>query len=448
MRGIKNFMAMRRLTTQLSLLRPGDSFFSLHKHFAKAKQELFRAISLGAKNIYSYHDFTHRQHKKIECSPEQKYNLLKSFYGEILFKKLRNFRFIGVTGTNGKTSVALLLQQTLSKSGLKFGSLGTLGLKDPNSLSIASFNLTTPDIIDFYWSAFYLQDHNYQGLITEVSSHALCQRRVLGISFEAVIATSVSCDEHRDYHKTSHHYLSSKAKLFNDYKSTHKILHSGNLLVPFIKNHQGIRFAFEKPPRQIKSLVEVFHKSHFELIEQYLQVSGLWPSCSFKNIITYSSIPGRFNLISCAGERIGVVDYAHTPMALDYILRIAKNFYQDRQLWVIFGCGGQRDRWKRPQMLEKANFYADHVIVTEDNNRQENFSSIIDDIFSLTQKPSSKSRTHVIQNRDDAIAYAFRQSKKRSVIIVAGKGPELYHQKRFNLSNNSDLKQVKSYEAF
>lgn len=471
----------RRLTTKLKYLRKQDSFFSLQRNKARALQELLEASHLGAQELYSSHHFSGnlvekynflKKHQYIEPRAEAKYELLKTFYAQ-RFLNLKNFPLIGLTGTNGKTSCAHLLSQALAYCDQRWATLGTLGLnfpQGPNSTQKIysdgqyTWNLTTPDLIDHFWVKDFLREEKFHGLICEVSSHALIQKRVYGVSFKVVISTEVSVDDHLDYHKTPLAYLQAKAKLFHEYKSDFKVLKHDNLLVPHLKDYSKIYFASDHDFQEKKTKVDrqqsqtdeeefqeknhrflsYFHQSHKTLIFKTLSLLRLSPwTLKFDKLI-HPSLKGRGQMFQWSKNRVVLVDYAHTPEALGFVGRCLQKSFPGKKITVVFGCGGDRDKGKRPLMYHQVCQFASSVIVTEDNNRSEPFSMIAQGILSQSE-PEQRAMTRLIQNRAKAIELLYQQLEEQQIALVAGKGPELYTNDRENDVYNTDLKQVESY---
>lgn len=437
---------MELLTTRLDLLRSGDSFFSLQRFAPAAKKEIAMARRKGAKRVYSYHHFPDSFHHQL-TSVAQKYHLLEDFYAQEK-KALRSFQEIAITGTHGKTSVATLLQKGFFLGKRKWASVGTLGCVFPGLQKPISFGLTTCDLVDKYWAKGFALEQRLplDGFIYEVSSHALAQQRHFGAQYEVSVVTDITFDEHRDYHKTPVEYLRAKGKLFEDYKANVRLIHQGNPLLRFLSPHSNLSVLPRTPRREARSLKEAFHLPHLDFVKKIFSLFSYSPGVDHGQWIDKVSVPGRLECYAWSGNRQVVVDYAHSPKALEYTLSLLKSYRHSQPLWVIFGCGGNRDKLKRPQMFEAVRCAADVIVITEDHNRGERFEDILSDI--LTFCPTSAfDKVKVIKRREEAIAYAHANAPEKTMIVLAGKGHETYEGRHFSEKNNNDVKQVKSYAA-
>ena len=466
-------LTLPKLTTKLSYLQVGDGFFSLKRHASSALAELYQAYLKGAQYLYSYHCFNQdhlnikdffQKYQKVDSSPLAKKELLKKFY-QHHFTTLEHFPTIGITGTNGKTSCAHLLSQALACSAEKWACLGTLGLSFPKNPFLKketlacenlTWNLTTPDLIDHYWVKAYLIEKKYHGLICEVSSHALVQKRVYGVKFLAVLATSMTLDDHLDYHKTPSKYLQAKALLFNDYHSDLKVIQLDNPLVSLIKDKKTLRVlpgstnflefcacGHKEDILREKFFLE-FHRENLNLVcttMRYLRKTPLTPCI---NSLIHPSLKGRGDVFFWPKNRVVIVDYAHTPNALAYIGRCLRSIFINQKITVLFGCGGDRDKSKRAPMYQQVALYAHRIVISEDNNRSEKFEDIAQSML-IGASIEQLSRTFIMANRVLAINKLYELVASNSVILIAGKGPELYSGMGHDEKNNTDLKQVQSY---
>ncbi len=382
--------------------------------------------------------------------------LFNAFYGDPVSK----LKFIGVTGTNGKTSVTHMLRAILEASLCKCGLIGTVGCesagrfletqnRNPNA------NMTTPDPSDLYRMLAEMVGDGVEYVLMEVTSHALALEKLSPIDFEAGIFTNLT-PEHLDFHGSMEAYAAAKAKLFERCKIS--VLSADSLYLPIIK--KGVKgklvtcsaFSREESYRAEKIRMSGQLGVDYELVSDRARVQIRCP------------IPGHFTVMNtmqaaaCAlelgfgaaavkealGSLLGIrgrmervrlghaadftvfIDYAHTPDALEKLLRTAKDFGGEGQrVVVVFGCGGDRDKSKRPLMGAVAERYADCAIVTSDNSRSEDPEQIIEEILS-----GMKERPTVIVDRAEAIRYAVLRAKPKDVILLAGKGHEQYELRR------------------
>lgn len=359
---------------------------------------------------------------------------------------------VGVTGTNGKTTVATLIWQILTKLDYKASLLGTIEKRVLQERSQS--RLTTADPIELAQSMREMVDAGSEYLVMEVSSHALDQRRVKGISFNVAVFTNLSHD-HLDYHETMSGYADAKKKLFNSLDSkSWAITNADDERGEWMTNStpaKVLSFSFEdKGLLQAKILnsdatgmkisidetvIEtplVGDFNAYNVVEALLtctalgidgqNAAGILKQCN--------GAPGRMERIndeqSIENEPIVFVDYAHTPNALENVLSTLKQLKNRQQkLTAVFGCGGDRDKRKRPKMAEIAESYADRVIITSDNPRSEDPDSIIDDAME-----GFKNREKVIRitSRKEAIQEAVTTSEPGSIVLIAGKGHETYQE--------------------
>ena len=373
---------------------------------------------------------------------------------------------IGITGTNGKTTVAWLIQQCLSLLGNKCGYIGTLGVGVKN---IDKGGLTTPSCFELHKQLSIFKEMGIKYVAVEVSSHAIEQDRIAGLSFGATIFTNLSRD-HLDYHGSFEAYSKIKAKLFIDIDSKIKIINChddfGRTLLKKINN---------KAISIIKGQTSVIHdeaylsilsskanefghtvyikstwgEKDFILplmgefnIENAAQVIALISAYEFdfkKILLAMEKISppqGRMELIDASMNQnlpSVFVDFAHTPGALKAAL-LALRLHCKRKIWCVFGCGGDRDKGKRKLMGLIAKDYADYVVVTSDNPRNECPENIISEILL-----GSSDAAHTIIDRSTAINFAIKSASNQDVILIAGKGHEDYQlieNKKINFSDN------------
>ena len=354
---------------------------------------------------------------------------------------------VGVTGTNGKTTVTTLIRNILSDSGTKTLLTGTVcnRLGDENLPS----GLTTPKPPELYSLLSRAVSQRCKACVMEASSQALAQGRLEGIDFDAAVFTNITRD-HLDYHGTFENYISAKKKLFE-----HSALSIVNLDDPraneIIAASKGKIITFstvldcaDYTAKNISLLsdcvrFELVSKGHIEHIEfaspGLFSVSnamaaavcainlGIEPKDAAQSLAKSKSVCGRLERVECSAPYSVIIDYAHTPDGLKNILSTFRECEKNR-LIAVFGCGGDRDKTKRPIMGSIAEHFADYVIVTSDNPRSEDPRAIIDDI--LVGMRDSRTPYKVIENRIEAIKYAVSIAQPGDIIVLAGKGHETY----------------------
>jgi len=329
---------------------------------------------------------------------------------------LNTKKIVGITGTNGKTTTTDIIRQILVNEKKSVLTIGTLGVWK-NEENISNFGLTSPSYIDLRKIIF--QNNDDQNIICEVSSHALDQNRYYGIKFDAAVWTSFSQD-HLDYHKTMDDYFNSKAKIITKLKKDSKLFISKldieilsklkNIEVEKVENNIEINNEFFKVPYNLKNL---------SLAEKVIASLGINITMSFE---TLKPTPGRYNILSNKnpGGKV-IIDFAHTPDAIENIARVLKITYPAMKLVIVFGCGGDRDKIKRPLMAKAASLFADYMYVTTDNPRFESPSEIIKDIIQGT----NNKKFEIIEDRAIAIKTAINKFPNE-IILIAGKGHENY----------------------
>ena len=356
---------------------------------------------------------------------------------------------IGITGTNGKTTVATLTFQVLQQLNAKAGLLGTVEKRIGDEAIQSS--LTTADPIELASDMKQAADAGVTHLVMEVSSHALDQERVKGIHFNIGAFTNLSHD-HLDYHENLNDYARSKRKLFELLSpEATAIINGDDDQAKFMAAHceaRIINFSFTQALDVDCQILENSTDGLTVRVGQTLIESPLMGSFNAYNIaetflicrsLGYDEQTIAHALAQATGaagrlERVGesegqpvvLVDYAHTPDALENVLQTLADIKTDQQqLQVVFGCGGDRDNSKRPKMAAIAERYADHITVTSDNPRSEDPEAIIEDIMPGFEKPSAVIR---IPDRKKAIIQSIQNAKAESMILIAGKGHETYQE--------------------
>jgi len=376
------------------------------------------------------------------------YARLTSKLMEIDYGKIK---FIGVTGTNGKTSTAILIYEIFKHTGYKTGLIGTGKIVYMDEIFTENnYSMTTPDPPVLYAAIKRMQSEGCEVIVMEVSSHSLKYEKCAPIFFEASVFTNLS-EEHLDFHCGMEDYYQTKLSLFSKskigifniddkYSARAASDSNGKCNVHTV----GIKGAAEAMARRVESfgidgslylykeekfsfLVNLSLPGEHNIYNSLMALKcaitmGIRP-CEAKAAITsVQSIDGRFEIIR--GDVTVIIDYAHTPKAFENILKTANSIkVLGQNIITVFGCGGNRDASKRPKMAEIAEKYSDKVIVTEDNSRTEELSNIINDILDGFSTPLSRS---VITSRKSAIKNAILSSQSGDIILILGKGHERY----------------------
>jgi len=414
----------------------GDTFVALKTHNDGHKY-VMDAIKNGAKKVIVSEGTFPVETIIVPDTKEYLINHLKNNY----YDQIKNLKLIGATGTNGKTTTCFLLWQALNKLGHKCAYIGTIGFYIEDK--IKDLPNTTPEILDMYEMLIECSLNNCEYVVMEVSSHALDQKRVEGLLFDYAIFTNLTRD-HLDYHKNMENYALAKQKLFTMLKDTGKsIINIDDKYHNYYLTSNNITYGFNESNMQIKDY-KIDSKNIFELNingKTYDFKSNLLGKYNIYNmtvvitILYYLNIDieiikhlvsilnapiGRMDIIEYDSNKI-IIDYAHTPDALEKIITSTKEFCNGKIL-VILGCGGNRDKLKRPIMAKIATNLADYAIFTSDNPRNEEPEMIIEDMI----KEINANNYEIEINREKAIEKGIQKLTKNDILLLLGKGHETY----------------------
>ena len=390
----------------------------------------------------------HAQISKILVNDSRKAlaELSKGFYKD----PTKSLKLIGITGTNGKTTSTFILKNILQSTGYKTGLIGTIAnyIGDEKVDS----KLTTPESNDLNRMFYDMIQSGCEYAVMEVSSHSLVLNRVHGLDFKAAIFSNITSD-HLDFHKTFEEYFEAKKILFDGLKEkSFAIVNSDDKNSKKMVNDSKSKvFSYgvsENSDFQIKNITydlngteftitnnKIDYKIHTTLIGTFNAYNatsafatayclGLDADQIIDGIKTAPQVPGRFEVLG-KGNKKAIVDYSHTADSLEKALQAVREIVKDKnEVVTVFGCGGDRDKTKRPVMGKVASDLSDKVIVTSDNPRTENPFEIIEDI----KKGISKNNFAVEENREEAIKKAIQSSTDNAVILIAGKGHENYQE--------------------
>lgn len=488
-----NDIDLNHLQIDSRKVQSGDVFVALQGSALDGRNFIPQAIDSGARAVLvettqkSKHLTIDYRASKAESIPliyffklNQHLSQIASDYYQSPSQKLS---VIGVTGTNGKTTITQLLGQLSTLLNQKSAILGTIGNGLYNQLKPSENTTSSAIDIQTYLADFVEQD--VKTVAMEVSSHGLVMNRVSGIHFAATIFTNLSRD-HLDYHKTMSNYAKAKWSLFSPNEKEKLVKSSGKSIINYddrygknwIKkldaNNVTVVSSQPKTLSELKllgisflgaSMIEYHDKGaiihvqstwgnaiinsqllgEFNVSNLLLALSTLlslgFPFFAVINMASYlKPICGRMDVLHTASRPIVIVDYAHTPDALQKALQ-ASRIHCKGQLSVVFGCGGDRDSGKRPLMGKIAEQYADKIVLTNDNPRTENEIDILNDI---KQGLAKSENVRIIPDRAKAIEYAIQQAKEGDVILIAGKGHEDYQIIGKTKHHYSDQETVKN----
>lgn len=377
------------------------------------------------------------------------------FYGN----PSQHLKVIGITGTNGKTSCTYFLAQALQVGGELCGLIGTLGSGYYDQLQPGS--LTTPDVITVHRLIAEFRAAGAKYVAMEVSSHSLVQGRITGVNFYLGAFTNLTRD-HLDYHGDIDHYAQAKRMMFSQPGLQYGVLNADDaygqewlrelnghlpvmayslnarleekahdLFSKIVVHHaqfdqNGITASIHTPwgdgVLHNPYLIGRFNLSNLLAVVSILGILGIPLESILQRLTQLRNVPGRMETFGGGGKPLIVVDFAHTPDALENVLEALKAYKQGK-LWCVFGCGGDRDRGKRAIMGSIVERYADQLIITDDNPRHEDPKQIVSDILQGIQSPVHAVIEH---DRRRAIAHAVSCAQPDDIILIAGKGHETY----------------------
>jgi UDP-N-acetylmuramoyl-L-alanyl-D-glutamate--2,6-diaminopimelate ligase len=439
-----------RITADSRQVQPGDCFVAVCGTQSDGHTFVSKAIEQGARYVVAEKPVNGTDCIVVENSAKALGRLAQAAFGNPS-SQLTN---LAVTGTNGKTTTSFLVRSVIENSGYSCGLIGTIVYSTGRQTADAP--LTTPDALTIARAAREMADSGARYMMIEASSHALSQHRLAGVPFTAAAFTNLTGD-HLDYHKTLDNYLAAKILLFSSLPPHGMAVlnaqtDAAKTIAAQIK-HRILWYAIEEPAdltahvHQMDDRGTTFSIEFNNYMEKvttplcgmhnisnHLAAAGLCLAAGFslsaiaKGLSALKCVPGRLEPVdSPIAQQRGIsifVDYAHTDDAMENVLKTLRPLCRGR-LVIVFGCGGDRDKTKRPRMARVAEALADAVVVTSDNPRTEDPQAIIDDIcrgFS----PAKRASVHVEPDRKKAIFDALADARRGDVILLAGKGHETY----------------------
>lgn len=430
-------------------VEPGNVFVAIRGFEVDGHHFVDDAIRRGAGLLVVERDIGEKSVPvvRVENSRRAAAVLANRFFDE----PSRGLRLIGITGTNGKSTVTFLLESILANAGIEVGLIGTLIYRWKGNEETAAH--TTPDSIELFRLLRKMRDDGVQDVVMEVSSHALALDRALGLTFESAIFTNLSRD-HLDFHSSFEDYGKCKAKLFSmlspegcgvvngdDAAVEWMVGEARGRIVSYGEINKDVDYRIESIERTVgntrflmcKEDKKIPFETHLRGRFNVMNVAaaaitglelGLAEEVVREGIYKIRNVRGRMETIdSMLGFQI-VIDYAHTPGALKNVLMAVREFTEKR-LIVVFGCGGDRDRGKRPEMGGFAADLADIIFVTSDNPRRENPETILKDIL---EGIDTEKKVITLVDRKEAMHGALDEAREGDVVVIAGKGHETYQE--------------------
>jgi UDP-N-acetylmuramoyl-L-alanyl-D-glutamate--2,6-diaminopimelate ligase len=443
------------LTLDSRLVKPGDLFLAYPGGVGDGRNYLGMAMERGARAIVCEADgFISHQAIPVPLIKIAKLQKKVTHIAAQFYKQpSARMQVIGVTGTNGKTSTTQFIATALQRQNLKCGIIGTLGTGFPNKIDYGTH--TTPDPISLQKLMFDFYAHEAKAVAMEVSSHGLEQGRVDGIEFAIAVFTNLTRD-HLDYHGSMEKYGAAKQRLFKHPGLRHAVINADDdfgykLITDFAEHLPIVAYSANGVATKGQNVMAsnlVLHANgfsteitspwgdgalHSKLFGRFnvsnllavlavLGILGIPFAKILESLAELTTVPGRMQVLGGGSRPLIVVDFAHTPDALEKVLLALREHCQGK-IWCVFGCGGDRDRGKRPLMGQIAERFSDYIVITDDNPRTEDPQQIVDDIL---QGLLCSWAAEVEHDRHAAISHALECAEVGDVVLIAGKGHELY----------------------
>jgi UDP-N-acetylmuramoyl-L-alanyl-D-glutamate--2,6-diaminopimelate ligase len=423
-------------------------FVAIHGYSTDGHKYLSEAVNKGA--IAAIVEKASPEINIPQIVVEDSRKALAGIASQFYQPEINEMRIVGITGTNGKTTTSFLIRSILNAARLYSGLIGTIHY-DIGGQLIQAWN-TTPESLDLVQMMYEMYQKKQRGCVLEASSHGLALHRLDGIEFDLAVFTNLSQD-HLDFHADFEDYYQAKKSLFSKLKpggcaiintdnpygqrlfneiDTNKIEFKERGEAKVTATHwesslNGVTLLAQTPKGQINIISPLIGNFNIENILAAISAGialDIDLSTIKRGIESVSRVQGRLEPVPVGLDMNVIVDYCHTPDALEKALLVLEKM-TEKELWVVFGCGGDRDKMKRPLMGKIATQIADRVIITSDNPRSEPPESIINDIKAGI---NGNKKVDVEVNRRDAIQLALKNASAGDTILVAGKGHENYQE--------------------
>jgi len=462
------FSSTYPVTSHVDHVGPGSTFVAIRGFECDGSLFVGEAIERGATTVVlsKDHENIHFLQKVRFIFVDDCRKALAELSSAALGRPSKKLKIVGITGTKGKTSTAFLIEHILKASGFKTALIGSV--KNKLLDRAVESRLTTPgsDYLQMFFAEAVKAGVEY--VVMEVSSHALSLHRVHGVSFAAVGFTNLA-PEHMDFYPTLTEYFLAKSKIFEQVKKGgtivvnsddswgKKIVESGQSAREVVsfglnggdvsfrieqENFDGIKISVDGLRLSVPSLFGSFNA--YNIVMAYLIASrlGVDDASIASSLKKFRGVPGRLQMHTMKNGAVAFVDYAHNPSSFEAVLRVLRK--KTKHLVVLFGCGGDRDKTKRPVMGKIASTYADRLVITNDNPRGEDPEKIIDEIFDGVLSDKKVLATKV-SDRKEAIKVATGQSQEGSIVALLGKGHENYYLEKDKKDYFDDFKEVSIY---
>jgi UDP-N-acetylmuramoyl-L-alanyl-D-glutamate--2,6-diaminopimelate ligase len=437
------------ITTNLQHAKAGDIVFYKINSDDKSKENFSKRLETSKHSLLILNmEATFVKNENTIFVSENNFLIIQKLLCDHLYPNKNTLKLVGVTGTNGKTTTVNLAMQISTMLNHPAISIGTIGVYDINGLVVDDLESTTPSYVELRKLIFKLQD-KYHAAFMEISSHALVQDRLYDLQLDQAAWTSFSQD-HLDYHRTMEEYFLAKLKIERKY-----LKQTAKLLLPPEEEAMNFKIQNESPNTRfkiVKTLNELkitnyplFYRSTYNQSNTELALAlnaELW-NLDIKgfDLFKIQTPKGRFSVIEIGESSMAIIDYAHTPDALLNIGAAIKDAFPKHKLIVLFGCGGNRDKTKRQLMGKAVTSFADRIMVTSDNPRDENPEDIILDIV-----PGITKSYEAMVDRKNAIVTCLDDMEEGEILLIAGKGHEEYQEIKGVKHPFSDFEIVLTYK--
>ena len=463
--GIADNRLIQKISYDSRMIEDNTLFVAIKGSKYDGHEYIDNAVKLGANAVLIDRDIRINKYSvpllKVQNTRKAISRIASNFFGDCS----QNIHITAVTGTNGKTTVTYLINHILKFNNYSTSALGTLGLQREKNIIKTGF--TTPEALELQNIFYTLYNDNVTHLNMEISSHALSLNRVDDVNVNIALFTNLT-PEHLDFHGNIDDYFKAKLKLFQNLSSSDtailnyddpysqdikkgteaKILTYGldqksdlfaegiNMSLvgtSFIVNYQNKKFNVRTP------LIGEFNISNILGAILACNTIGIEMDMIINAVNNFDLVPGRLEVYETKKNGIIIIDYAHTPDAFEKIFSLVKEISPKRKIISLFGCGGDRDKSKRPIMAQISEKYSDYIIITDDNPRFENPKDIINQIVSGFKLKKHK----IIHNREQAIKKAIKNLNNNDILMILGKGVEEYQIVKNTNYNYSDIQTVK-----
>jgi len=465
-KGLVDERSIEGITYDSRKVKKNFLFIAINGYKNDGHRYIDKAIKLGAVAIVIDSNFECKNTNipiiRVKNSRQAMSKMSANFFNNCSSK----IKIVGITGTNGKTTVTQLVDYILKYNNYASSSIGTLGFQGPNGLSSTGF--TTPESVELQNMLQTLSLGGITHLTMEISSHALSLCRVDDVNVDIAVFTNLTA-EHLDFYKNMEEYFNAKLKLFKKLASNKiAIINNDNKYSKKIKNYtkakiltfgfnskstiypekitmtlEGSKFVINFKKQKIKVMTKLIGDFNISNILASILICdslGLDINKIVKAIENFTLVPGRFESFKKNNNGTIIVDYAHTPDAFEKMLSLIKKIDNQKKIITLFGCGGDRDNLKRPLLGQISEKYSDKVIITDDNPRFENPKKIINDIISGFKSANYS----IINDRKVAIEKAITKLAGTEVLMILGKGIENYQIINNKKYNHNDVDIVKS----